>query len=837
MTRWNPARSSATAAASLVAAFALVLLQTPPTVRGEDAGRGACGELVIVSESDAQAAACPLRHTEVHADIAGFLSRVTVTQTFENPLDRKIEAIYVFPLPEQAAVDDMTITVGERKVSGKVLPREEARAVYDAAVAAGHVAGLLDQERPNVFTQSVANIEPGATVVVEIRYVETVRYRDGEFQWTFPMVVGPRYIPGGGSAPAPMTSGSPTAQVPDADRITPPVVRPGTRSGADIGLTMSIAGGLSCRAGVTAPLPPVNVRSELHEVEVEPARCPGVVSVRLARNGEIANRDFVLRYRLGGEGVQDALLVHEDERGRFFSLILQPPAKVEPAEIPPRELIFVLDTSGSMSGFPIDKAKQVMDRLIASMNAGDTFNVITFAGETRVLWDTPRAATAENIAAARRLVNDAQGGGGTEMMTAIETALRQPEHSHPIERPAPGARPNGKAMRVVCFLTDGYVGNDFEIIDAVRRNARTTRVFSFGIGNSVNRFLLESMASAGRGEAEIVTLEGDADAAVTRFHERVCAPVLIDIEIDWSELAVEDVYPAMIPDLFSSQPIVVHGRLLDGADGAITLRGRTGAGPYEERIVIRPSATENDHAALPSLWARAKVEDLMQRDLAGLQHGSFPNELREKITELGVAYRLMTQFTSFVAVEELTVTVGGKPVVVDVPVEMPDGVSYEGVFGGERKAGERTRQSLSLGYMTQTATPTGGARGGRPAAPPPAELLGRDESETALGEWVSLEDPGWQNKLDPPLRKLAEGTAAVVEGRIDGVSVNDGRVEVMLQLTVNVSEALSKIEAIGFRRSAESAASSRIVIGSIEVAKLKELAELECVVRVRPIRG
>jgi len=815
---------------------ALVAASLADSAAAKEQPRICGGELQILGSDGQPAGVCPLKHTDVQADIAGFLGRVTVRQTFHNPTDRKIEAVYVFPLPQDAAVDDMVMLVGDRRIVGQVKERSEAREIYEAARAAGHVAGLLDQERPNIFTQSVANIEPGATVEIEIRYVETLKYEDGVFEWVFPMVVGPRYIPGGGSAPAPLTPGTPTPQVPDADKITPPVTPQGTRAGHDISLTVSLDAGMEL----------FDLECVLHEVDVStisPSQC--VVSLK--NQAEIPNKDFVLRYRLATDQIGDAFLVHRDERGSFFTLILQPPRRVAPQQLVPRELVFVLDTSGSMQGFPIEKAKQVMSKLIDTMHAGDTFNVITFSGDTRILWDAPRPNTPENRQAAQEFLAQHRGAGGTEMMTAINAALVRIALPEP---PRLGTAP----IRVVCFMTDGYVGNDFEIIDAVRKNADTTRVFSFGIGNSVNRFLLDGMAHAGRGEVEYVTLASQAEAAVERFHERVLAPVLTDVEIDWGGLPVADVYPQRVPDLFSSKPIVVHGRLTGPAQGTVRLRGNTGSGPYEDTIAVAGAtpagadASAASNPALPSLWARSKVTDLMNRDLAALQRGSFPDELKQQIIALGVEFRLVTQFTSFVAVEELTVTVGGEPTKVLVPVEMPDGVSYEGVFGAERgcvmlgAALQMSNAQISFPVAREakaSPAPAPGAGGfmwvlGQARAdilaPGAADREGDCEAEAVVVAPAT-------SRLAEPLRGLAEkvqkegkdGTLAT-----GGIKVVGWRVDVMVFLRDLSEKTLAGLKELGFVQTGESKA-ARVLIGSIDVRKLEELAKLEAVVLVRPV--
>jgi Ca-activated chloride channel family protein len=831
------------------------LLCLPATGPAAQEGKIPGGELQILDQQGQAVGACPLKHTDVEADIVGFVGRVTVRQVFQNPLDKKIEAIYVFPLPQDAAVDDMVMTVGDRRIVGQVKEREEAREIYEAAKAAGHVAGLLDQERPNIFTQSVANIEPGVQVVIEISYVETLRYEDGVFEWVFPMVVSPRYIPGQPTSKVPEvpdelkgqvveadksrvqegpdepkgTGWSPdTDQVPDASKITPPVVKPGMRAGHDISLRVQINSGMQLRI--------MDVESELHEVDIRALfRHPlSPVAVSLKNQAEIPNKDFILRYCLSTDEIGDAMLVHSDERGSFFTLILQPPKRVIPEQLVPRELIFVIDTSGSMRGFPIEKAKEVMSKAIDAMRPDDTFNLITFAGMTRILWEQPRPATPENIAEAQKLLASQKGGGGTEMMKAINAALVQTKP----EGPGP--------IRVVMFMTDGLVGNDMAIIDAVKKNADTTRVFSFGIGNSVNRFLLDGMAHAGRGEVEYVTLEGQAAAAVERFHERVLAPILTDIEIDWGDLPVADIYPKRIPDLFSAKPIMIHGRLTGPAEGVIMLRGNTGAGLFEDQIEVTEPESPPDHDALASLWARAKVADLMMQDMGALQTGNFPENLKSEITNLGIEFRLMTQFTSFVAVEEMTVTVGGEPTTITVPVEMPDGMSYEGVFGdrldllgltaGWRGGGRFAGRAR----MAAPAAPAAKARradvrrtSGKAAAGVIADAFAAVEAE---GQPATLSmEP--QDKLAEALRGLAEKVEK--EGTDGNLTVGklrviDWKVDVMIFLRDTSDETLNALKELGFTQTGESKA-VKLLIGTIDVRKLEDLARLEAVLGVKPV--
>ncbi len=612
---------------------------------------------------------CPLKHTEVKAKISGPLARVTVTQEFENPFQEKIEAVYTFPLPADSAVDDMTMLVGDRTIRGLIKPRDEARKIYEEARRNGRIAGLLDQERPNIFTQAVANIMPGAKVKIEISYVETMPYEGGSYEFHFPMVVAPRYLP---------------TRVPDASRISPPVTPEGTRAGHDISVEVSVDAGVPIEA----------LASKTHDVAVE-RPSPERAVVRLRDKAAIPNKDFILRYAAAGRRVEDAVLTHRAGKGGFFTLLLQPPDRVAPAEATPKELVFVLDTSGSMSGFPIEKAKETMQLALDGLNPRDTFNLITFSGDTHILFPKPVPATAENLRSAREFLQSRYGGGGTEMMKAIRAALE------------PSGAPDH--VRVVCFMTDGEVGNDFEILGEVQRHPEA-RVFAFGIGSSVNRFLLDGMARYGRGEVEYVGLKDDGSAAARRFHERVQSPLLTDVSIDWGGLPVTDVYPARIPDLFAAKPVVISGRYSSAASGVIRLRGKMAGREFTREIRVGLPASQPENAVLATLWARRKVGDLMSQDFRGMQSGSMRGDLKEQITKLGLEFRLVTQFTSFVAVEEKTVTEGGQPRRVEVPVEMPEGMSYEGVFGSDSNS--IRAMAAPIGYRRMAM---GGVVGGVPA--------------------------------------------------------------------------------------------------------------------------
>ncbi|MEP6900425.1 MAG: VIT domain-containing protein [Actinomycetota bacterium] len=603
------------------------------------------GELEAVNKDGKSLGACPLKHTDVKAEISGFLSRVKVTQEFENNFPEKIEAVYVFPLPNNAAVDDMTMRIGERTIRGQVRKREEAKEIYEAAKSNGQIASLLDQERTNIFTQAVANILPGEKVTIEISYVETLKYEDGQYEFVFPMTVGPRYNP---------SSVSPN----EAQKISPPVAV--ERAGHDISIEVNLDAGVSIE----------KVESKSHQIE-SLMLSANSYNVKLKDEKTIPNKDFILRYDVAGKKIEDAILTHRSDKGGYFTLILQPPDAPRVQDVTPKEIVFVIDTSGSMEGFPLDKAKESMKMALDGLNPQDTFNLITFAGDTSILFEKPVSATPENLKKAQEFLAGRRGGGGTEMMTAIRAALDPSDAQDHI--------------RVVCFMTDGYVGNEAEILAEIQKHPNA-RIFSFGIGSSVNRMLLDKMAEEGRGEVEYVALTDDGSAAARRFHERVRSPLLTDISLDFGDLQVADIYPKRINDLFSAKPVVIHGRFTKAGSGTIKLKGKSFGRETVREITVNFPENEPDHDVLATLWARTRIDDLTSQD-----YQNNKPEIKDQITNLGLEYHLLTQFTSFVAVEERVVTDGGQPRKIEVPVELPEGVSREGIFG------ETNEVSLQIG--------------------------------------------------------------------------------------------------------------------------------------------
>jgi len=803
------------------------------------------GSLAIVGKDGKIQGDCPLKHTDVRAGISGFLARVTVTQIFSNTAAENVEAVYTFPLPQDAAVDDMTIQIGDRTVRGLIKRREEARAIYEHAKNTAHVAALLDQERPNIFTQSVANILPGAQVTVTISYVETLRYDAGSYEFVFPMVVGPRYIPGqaigqqgGGWAPD-------TNRVPDASRITPWLAAKGTRAGHDISLELALDAGI----------PIQELHSKTHVINVD-RQSASRATVRLVDEAVIPNKDFILRYDVAGEQIADAVLTSPSPgrskgAGGFFTMILQPPARLPESDIQPKELVFVLDTSGSMAGFPLEQAKRVISRALDELYPGDTFNLITFSGDTHIVFPEPVYPTAENIRKAKAVLAGRTGGGGTEMMKAIRASL------------APSDKQDH--VRVVCFLTDGYVGNDMEIVGEVQKHPNA-RVFAFGIGTAVNRFLLDKMAEAGRGAVEYVNLAEKADEAADRFYERVRSPILTDLDIDWGGLPVTDVYPTRLPDLFSGQPLVITGRYTQSASGKVHLKGTRAGGPFTRDISVAFSSSTPPFDALAGFWARRRIDSLTSQDWVGLQQGTMKPALQAQITQLGLDYRLMTQFTSFVAVEDKIVTKDGKPQRVEVPVEMPEGVSHEGVFG-EQKEYDRLSQFAKLSAQSggivagagggvgsgaftasntyhgtaanQTVEVTAGnsqvvVRGRAPApraAPATVAVAGLPASDSAdklATKAPSAERRVLESKLHPAVLAALDCVRKTTKATAPCANMHAGKIAVEIWLTTDSSATREQLRALGFEITQDHKA-QKMLAGNLAIDKLEALAKFDAI--------
>jgi Ca-activated chloride channel family protein len=605
----------------------------------------------------------PLKHTEVQAKIAGNVSRVEVTQTFENHFTEPLEAVYVFPLPDEAAVDDMEIKIGDRIIKGNIKKREEAQQIYEQAKQQGRTAGLLEQQRDNIFTQSLANIKPGEQIDVTIRYTETLKFEGGDYEFVFPMVVGPRFIPG-----TPIDASGDTDIVPDAERITPPVLPPGTRSGHDIGVTVEIDAGV----------PVSDVRSTSHQLRIEHEG--QIVRVKLGGEDTIPNKDLILRYQVAGKETQSTVLTQADERGGHFAIYLIPALEYRTDEIVAKDVVFLMDTSGSQQGDPLLKSQELMRRFINGLNPDDTFTIIDFSDTTQQLSAKPLPNTPQNRQKAIAYINQLQANGGTYLLPGIRAVLNFP------------AAPAGR-LRSIVLLTDGYIGNENEILAEVQRELKPgNRLYSFGVGSSTNRFLLNRIAEIGRGTSQVIRQDEPTEDVAEKFFRQINNPVLTNIQVTWDGTGeAPTIYPSVAPDLFAEQPLVLFGRKQDGTAGNLHITGIAAGGhQYEKSFNLNFEETANP--AIAQLWGRARIKDLMNQ-----MFGYETKAGVEAVTDTAWTYQLLSQYTAFVAVsEEVRVDPKGKSVSVQVPVEMPEGVSYEGNFGSANVGGVQPQVTRKL---------------------------------------------------------------------------------------------------------------------------------------------
>ncbi|PZU98298.1 MAG: trypsin [Pseudanabaena sp.] len=591
-----------------------------------------------------------LTNTDVKGKISGNISRVEVTQTFQNPYDQPLEAIYVFPLPDQAAVDDMEIKIGDRVIKGDIKKREEAKAIYEQARQEGRTAGLLEQERDNIFTQSLANIKPGEQIKVTIRYTESLKFEQGDYEFVFPMVVGPRYIPGQA-----IDSQGNTFQVPDASRINPPIVPPETRSGNDINVSLQIDAGVPIR----------NLYSTSHRLDIQ--NNGETIQLKLANGDNIPNKDLIVRYRVSGDRTEPTVLTTTTEQGAHFATYLIPAIAYRPNQIVPKDVVFLMDTSGSQSGDPIIKSRELMRRFINGLNPSDTFTIIDFSNTTRQLSSYPLANNAINRQKAMSYIDQVNANGGTELMNGINAVLKYP------------SAPDGR-IRSVVLITDGYIGNDNEIIAAVQKKLKTgNRLYSFGVGGSVNRYLLDRVAEVGRGTSRVVRQDEATQEVAEKFFRQINNPVLTNIQVKWEGSGnAPEIYPSNAPDLFAEQPLVLFGKKGDRSNGRLKITGIAAGGERYEQTLDVNFENGNSNLGIAQLWGRARIKDLMNQ-----MFGGEVKSLVDAVTQTALNYRLLSQYTAFVAVsDEVRVKPDGGKITVQVPVEMPEGVSYEGIFGG-----------------------------------------------------------------------------------------------------------------------------------------------------------
>ena len=593
----------------------------------------------FVEGKDGSVDSFPLKGTSVTANINGVIADIYVVQTYANEGEKPINASYVFPASTRVSVHGMKMEIGDNVVVARIKEREEAKQEFEEAKSEGKSASLLEQQRPNVFTMNIANIMPGDVVRVELHYTEMVVSTEGVYQFVFPTVVGPRYT--NENTPA-MEQWAASPYLPDGK--TPP-----GKYDITVNLSTGVAiAELSCKS---------------HEIDVAWDN-EAAASVTLANSKDFAgNRDFILDYKLAGRMVNCGLTLYEDETEKFFMLMIQPPERVSAGDILPREYIFVLDVSGSMHGYPLDTAKELIRNLIGRLKETDTFNLILFSGASKQLSAKSLPASADNIKLAINLIERENGWGGTELAPALKKAV---------------SVPRGKGFsRSVVVITDGYIAEEKAIFDIINKNLDDTNFFSFGIGTGVNRHLTDGIAKAGLGESFVVTEASEAKSQAERFREYIQSPVLTNINVKFNGFEVYDVEPAKQPDLFAQRPIVVFGKWRGEPTGEINVSGNTGNGDFAQTIAVSGAEPSEDNSAIRFLWARTKVETLTDYGLKDQEEGA----VKKAVTELGLKYSMMTPHTSFVAVLEKVRNTCGESADVNQPLPLPLGVSNLAVGG------------------------------------------------------------------------------------------------------------------------------------------------------------
>ena len=631
---------------SLVVLIALLLAGGEAHARPEAPGDRTLSPYFFVKSDDPSLDRLPLKSTSASVRIAGVIADVLVTQIYRNEGKKPIEALYVFPASTRAAVYGMKMTIGRRVVEAKIRKRDEARRDYERARDEGRSASLLEQQRPNVFQMSVANILPGDEIRVEMRYTELIVPTERVYEFVYPAVVGPRYSSRGAEA-AP----------PSEHWVRNPFLHEGEAPAHTFDVSTEISAGLPIRE---LDCPSHRVKA----VYGSPSTATVSLDPSEAHGG---NRDYVLRYRLDGDRIQSGLLLYEGQKENFFLLMMQPPKRITTADIPGREYIFIVDVSGSMHGFPLEISKKLMADLIGGLRPTDRFNVLLFSGGSSVLAEEPLPATPENIARALQLIDRQRGGGGTELLPALQRAL--------------SLKKAAGVSRTVVIATDGYVTVEEEVFDLIRNSLGDANLFAFGIGTSVNRHLIEGMARAGMGEPFVIAKPDEARAQAETFRKLIQSPVLTQVQLDIRGFEAYDVEPPAIPDVLAERPVIVFGKWRGRAKGTLSISGIAGEGRFADTLEVDTVKPSPSNAALRYLWARQRIALLS--DYNRLR--SSDSRIRE-LTDLGLRYNLLTACTSFVAVDSEARNAGGTPAMVKQPLPLPQGVSDSAVGGAVMKS-------------------------------------------------------------------------------------------------------------------------------------------------------
>jgi Ca-activated chloride channel family protein len=610
-----------------------VLLFTCATWASQDMG----GTIEAIN-ADGKKINFPLLKADIAAKVKGDLVTVTVKQTFANPSDKPLHATYLFPLNQDAAVHEMVMEVGDERVQAKIKRIEEAKATFEQAKQEGKAASLLIEHRPNMFTQDIANLMPNLPIQVTLTYIQTLPKVDGQYELVLPLIVGPRYQAAGAGVPP-----TPAADVNSKTKLgqwevekLPAYPEVAVLNSPDI----IDKDRVSITVDLNTGLPIAELSSKTHTIKEDKVSATQRV-IHLAAGKTIDNKDFVLRYRLSGTKTQAGLLAHQDERGGFFSLQIEPPALPAAKDVAAREMVFVLDTSGSMDGEPIKASKQFMLHALHNLHPNDYFRIIHFSNNAEEFTAEPVAATEENIKKGLDYVNALTADGGTNVPNAINQAFDK--------------APKDNTLRIVVFLTDGYIGNESEVLSMINEKIGSARIYALGVGTSVNRFLLEEMANSGRGFARFIDPTEKADDVAIQLASKLESPVLTDINIDWGDLTVNDVTPAKIPDLFAGGAVRIQGKYAKSGQHTIKVNGLINGRKAQLPITVTlPASSDDKNNPIPVIWARSQIADMMRMiNMPSYMRGKInETELKNKVTELGLNFALTTRWTSFVAVSE-----------------------------------------------------------------------------------------------------------------------------------------------------------------------------------------
>ncbi|MBL3599697.1 MAG: marine proteobacterial sortase target protein [gamma proteobacterium endosymbiont of Lamellibrachia anaximandri] len=620
----------------------------------------------------------PNLSTAVEMQISGMLARIKVAQHFSNPSQDWVEGIYQFPLPEDAAVDRLWMRIGERVIEGEIQEKQQARATYEKARSEGRKASLLSQQRPNMFTTSVANIGPGELIVIEIEYQQSLGYDQGRFQIRFPLVIAPRYIPGIPKVPEESNgfSGSgwaaDTDQVPDASRITPSVADPA------LGRINPVSFNIHLDAG----LPLASLESRYHPI-VHTQDDRGRYQIGLKSKQVPADRDFELTWvPKVGVAPHAALFTESWDNEVYGLLMVMPPQGDAVMPTRPREVIFVVDTSGSMHGTSIAQAKAALKIALRRLRPQDRFNIIQFSSYTRALHQNAVDATARNLRQALDYVSSLAADGGTEMLPALELAL--------------DGRESHDRLRQVIFLTDGSVGNEDELFRVIHRRLGASRLFTIGIGSAPNSFFMSRAAEFGRGSFTYVGDLEEVESRLAALFIKLEQPLLTNIQLEWPNDVEVEGYPNPLPDLYAGEPILLALKA-DQLQGQLTIKGDRAGEPWQRRIHLRGGG---DRAGVHLLWARANIAALMAQH----NRGRPEPEVRKAVLEVALKHRLVSRYTSLVAVDktparQLEEMLKTKP----MPTNLPHGWTANKVFGRMPQTATPASLHLLIGLMLLTS--------------------------------------------------------------------------------------------------------------------------------------